>query len=443
MELLHFLATERVHGQHRPGTSPHPLYTEKTRKMWYSAQRSYNWPRMVDEHGQEVSMDVAEERGQLPEGIVAALHKLWRRNPALRNYMGIFRLSGDLPYQIIEDVFDIVIRRRLSSADRARYNRIIEDANKQGIEPFYAVYKNLFGNKNRLKPYWNSATKLLYDYSICLWETKNEIWLAEGKREPARGIVFKAKNIVAPKPRNNKLPGTIYLNNGGYYWCVARKMKPRPLIDPKSRPKVPGSFIVSNGRYYWYIPGWVKRRRLVPKGKTFSTKDKTTALRIAKKQWNQIKKNNPELAANVRKHTRVNGMATKDRAIAEKVAAKMWEQIQKKSPKLAAKILTDNRPRAKDHWHAQICSERHHRFLGSFETQAEAEAAYVKEFKKVWGYWPTGNAFCIFFGSTPASQGVECRAASNVNVFGKVIGDLSSLWEVEDGIDVMVELLEN
>ena len=56
------------------------------------------------------------------------------------------------------------------------------------------------------------------------------------------------------------------------------------------------------------------------------------------------------------------------------------------------------------------------------------------------GYWPTGNAFCIFFGSTPASQGEECRAASNVNVFGKVVGDLSLLWDVEDGTEVMAEL---
>ena len=56
------------------------------------------------------------------------------------------------------------------------------------------------------------------------------------------------------------------------------------------------------------------------------------------------------------------------------------------------------------------------------------------------GYWPTGNAFCIFFGSTPASQGEECRATSNVNVFGKVVGDLSPLWDIEDGTEVMVEL---
>ena len=59
------------------------------------------------------------------------------------------------------------------------------------------------------------------------------------------------------------------------------------------------------------------------------------------------------------------------------------------------------------------------------------------------GYWPTGNAFCVFFGPTPASQADECRAASNVNVFGKVIGDLSPLWDAEDGTKVMVELIRD
>ncbi len=64
-------------------------------------------------------------------------------------------------------------------------------------------------------------------------------------------------------------------------------MKPRPLIDPKNKPKVPGSFIVSNGRYYWHIPRSVKRRGLVPEGERFSTKDKAVALGIAKKLWAQ------------------------------------------------------------------------------------------------------------------------------------------------------------
>ena len=35
-------------------------------------------------------------------------------------------------------------------------------------------------------------------------------------------------------------------------------------------------------------------------------------------------------------------------------------------------------------------------------------------------YWPPGNAFCIFFGRTPASTGNEPRAASEVTVLGKL-----------------------
>lgn len=54
-------------------------------------------------------------------------------------------------------------------------------------------------------------------------------------------------------------------------------------------------------------------------------------------------------------------------------------------------------------------------------------------------FWPPGKAFCIFFGATPASQSDECRAASAVNVFGKVSGDLSGLWDVKDGSPVRIE----
>jgi hypothetical protein len=49
------------------------------------------------------------------------------------------------------------------------------------------------------------------------------------------------------------------------------------------------------------------------------------------------------------------------------------------------------------------------------------------------GYWPTGHAFCIFFGPTPASRGQEIRAASPVNPIGKVIGDARVFTTVRDG----------
>ena len=53
-------------------------------------------------------------------------------------------------------------------------------------------------------------------------------------------------------------------------------------------------------------------------------------------------------------------------------------------------------------------------------------------------YWPTGNCFCIFFGKTPASKGNEPRAASKVNVFGKVIGDAATLKTIKDGDEIIV-----
>jgi hypothetical protein len=55
------------------------------------------------------------------------------------------------------------------------------------------------------------------------------------------------------------------------------------------------------------------------------------------------------------------------------------------------------------------------------------------------GYWPTGHAFCIFFGPTPASRGDEIRAASAVNVIGKVLSDPTVFREVKDGAKITLE----
>lgn len=55
------------------------------------------------------------------------------------------------------------------------------------------------------------------------------------------------------------------------------------------------------------------------------------------------------------------------------------------------------------------------------------------------GYWPAGNAFCIFFGPTPASHGEEIRPASPVNVFGKIIGDPKIFKKVRSGAKIIIE----
>jgi len=58
------------------------------------------------------------------------------------------------------------------------------------------------------------------------------------------------------------------------------------------------------------------------------------------------------------------------------------------------------------------------------------------------GYWPHGSVFCIFFGPTPSSQGDEIRAASAVNVIGKMKGDWSGLCNVSSGGSIVIKMAE-
>ena len=58
------------------------------------------------------------------------------------------------------------------------------------------------------------------------------------------------------------------------------------------------------------------------------------------------------------------------------------------------------------------------------------------------GYWPTGNAICIFFGPTPASRGDEIRPASAVNVFGRIDGDPTVFKRISGGATVVIEKSE-
>ncbi len=58
------------------------------------------------------------------------------------------------------------------------------------------------------------------------------------------------------------------------------------------------------------------------------------------------------------------------------------------------------------------------------------------------GYWPDGSAFCIFFGKTPSSRGDEIRAASPVNIFGKIDGDARIFLRVESGSEISVSVGE-
>jgi hypothetical protein len=51
--------------------------------------------------------------------------------------------------------------------------------------------------------------------------------------------------------------------------------------------------------------------------------------------------------------------------------------------------------------------------IGKENSQVDCEIGDI-------GYWPDGNAFCIFFGPTPASKDDKPKAASPVNIFAKI-----------------------
>lgn len=55
------------------------------------------------------------------------------------------------------------------------------------------------------------------------------------------------------------------------------------------------------------------------------------------------------------------------------------------------------------------------------------------------GYWPTGSAFCIFFGQTPMSEPGKIVPASAVNIIGKVIGNATKFKEVMGERNVTLE----
>lgn len=74
------------------------------------------------------------------------------------------------------------------------------------------------------------------------------------------------------------------------------------------------------------------------------------------------------------------------------------------------------------------------------EAGVETSAREVVQAGEI-GFWPPGSAFCIFFGRTPASEGDEIRAASAVNIVGRIEGSLDDLWNVPSGAKVSLRTL--
>ena len=87
-------------------------------------------------------------------------------------------------------------------------------------------------------------------------------------------------------------------------------------------------------------------------------------------------------------------------------------------------------------WGAEIYFEIPVRIAKAEEAREQVEVGEV-------GYWPPGHAFCIFFGKTPASLDERPRAASPVNIFGKVVGDPTVLRRVKDGSKITIQAAQS
>ena len=55
------------------------------------------------------------------------------------------------------------------------------------------------------------------------------------------------------------------------------------------------------------------------------------------------------------------------------------------------------------------------------------------------GYWPPGNAFCIFFGPTPASTGPQPMMASPGTPVGRILDAVEPLKSSAHGVTVRIE----
>ena len=54
------------------------------------------------------------------------------------------------------------------------------------------------------------------------------------------------------------------------------------------------------------------------------------------------------------------------------------------------------------------------------------------------GYWPTGSAFCIFYGPTPVSTSNQPRAYSPVNIIGRVLDDATRFRGTNNGSPIQI-----
>jgi uncharacterized protein len=122
----------------------------------------------------------------------------------------------------------------------------------------------------------------------------------------------------------------------------------------------------------------------------------------------------------------------------------MERKIRIRAGKVEAEAVLNESPTAQKIWEALPIEARGDTWGDEIYFGIPVKAALEGNAREVvqvgdLGYWPTGHAFCIFFGPTPVSRGGEIRPASAVNLVGKVSGDARVFKSFEDGGAVRIE----
>jgi len=125
----------------------------------------------------------------------------------------------------------------------------------------------------------------------------------------------------------------------------------------------------------------------------------------------------------------------------------MEKKIKIKAGSVEAQAVLNDSPTAKKIWEALPIEARANTWGDEIYFDIPVKSSLDKDAKELvevgdLGYWPTGSAFCIFFGPTPMSRGNEVRPASAVNVIGKVLGDAKVFKKVSSGAKVKIEQAE-
>ena len=122
----------------------------------------------------------------------------------------------------------------------------------------------------------------------------------------------------------------------------------------------------------------------------------------------------------------------------------MEKKIRIKAGNVEADAVLNDSPTAQKVWEALPIEARGNTWGDEIYFSIPVKSSLEKDAKELvevgdLGYWPSGSAFCIFFGPTPVSRGNEVRPASAVNVIGKVSGDARVFKKVGDGAKVRIE----